>query len=103
VEVGRAQAEAEGIPCHTDKDSQVVLNGKPTGNQIAYQYFSNEGRNMLRKEVNEAFDRLEKRYNPIVLEVFQKIIYGNLICQCLRINHVDDRRRAQVYEGNSDQ
>lgn len=82
LEIGRAQAvqaEAAGIPCHVDMNplllkptsdtvSQVILNGKPLGNQSASQYFKKEGRDALRKEVNEAFDRLEKRYNPIVLE-----------------------------------
>ncbi len=82
LEIGRAQAvqaEAAGIPCHTDmnplllkpssdKICQVVLNGKPIGNQGAYEYFRKEGRDELRKEVNNAFDRLEKRYNPIVME-----------------------------------
>ena len=51
LEIGRAQAvqaEASGIACSTDmnplllkptgeKHSQVVLNGKPIGNQNAYQ------------------------------------------------------------------
>jgi len=82
LEIGRAQAvqaEAAGIPCHTDmnplllkpssdKICQVVLNGKPNGNQGAYEYFRKEGRDELRTAVNEAFDRLEKRYNPIVME-----------------------------------
>jgi adenosylcobyric acid synthase len=82
LEIGRAQAvqaEAAGIPCHTDMNplllkptsdrvAQVILNGKPVGNQHAQQYFRKEGREALRKEVCEAFDRLEKRYNPIVME-----------------------------------
>lgn len=82
LEIGRAQAvqaEAAGIPCHTDmnplllkpssdKICQVVLNGKPVGNQHAYEYFRKEGREELRKAVNQAFDRLSKRYNPIVME-----------------------------------
>lgn len=82
LEIGRAQAvqaEAAGIPCHTDmnplllkptsdKIAQVVLNGKPFGNQSAYQYSKKEGRDVLRKEVNDAFDRLEKRFNPVVME-----------------------------------
>lgn len=81
-EIGRAQAvqaEAAGIACHTDmnplllkpsgeKICQVVLNGKPSGNQSAYEYFRKEGRSELRRVVNDAFDRLEKQYNPIVLE-----------------------------------
>ena len=82
LEIGRAQAvqaEAAGIPCHTDmnplllkpsgeKICQVVLNGKPAGNQGAYEYFRKEGREELRKEVNDAFDRLQQRFNPIVME-----------------------------------
>lgn len=82
LEIGRAQAvqaEAAGVPCHTDmnplllkptsdKIAQVVLNGKPFGNQSAYQYFKKEGRAALRKEVNDAFDRLKERFNPIVME-----------------------------------
>ena len=82
LEIGRAQAvqaEAAGIPCSTDMNplllkpnsdhtSQVVLNGKPHGNQSAYSYFRKEGREELRKEVNAAFDRLAARYNPVVME-----------------------------------
>lgn len=82
LEIGRAQAvqaEAAGIPCHTDmnplllkptsdKAAQVVLNGKPHSNQSAHQYFKREGRDVLRNAVNEAFDRLEKQFNPIVME-----------------------------------
>lgn len=82
LEIGRAQAvqaEASGIPCHTDmnplllkpssdKTSQVVLNGKPIGNRDAYDYFRKEGRDELRQEVHAAFDRLAARFNPIVME-----------------------------------
>ena len=82
LEIGRAQAvqaEAAGIACHTDMNpillkpqsdhtSQVVLNGKPVGNQSAGSYFRNEGRDELRREVHAAFDRLVERYNPIVME-----------------------------------
>lgn len=82
LEIGRAQAvqaEAAGVPCHTDMNplllkpssdhtSQVVLNGRPIGNQDAYDYFRVEGREELRREVCSAYDRLATRYNPIVLE-----------------------------------
>ena len=83
LEIGRAQAvqaEAAGIACHTDMNplllkpssdhtSQVVLNGKPVGNMGAYDYFrKDEGREVLRREVHAAFDRLSSRYNPIVME-----------------------------------
>lgn len=82
LEIGRAQAvqaEAAGIDCSTDMNpillkpsgehtSQVVLNGHPSGNADAYQYFRKEGKDELRKIAHDAFDRLKKRYNPIVLE-----------------------------------
>jgi adenosylcobyric acid synthase len=58
LEIGRAQAvqaEAAGIPCHTDMNplllkpqsdhtSQVVLNGLPIGNKDAYSFYSEECR-----------------------------------------------------------
>ena len=83
LEIGRAQAvqaEAAGIPCHTDMNplllkpqsdhtSQVVLNGKHIGNKNAYDYWRKGGCDInFRKEVCEAFDRLAARYNPIVME-----------------------------------
>lgn len=82
LEIGRAQAvqaEAAGIPCHTDMNplllkpssehtSQVVLCGKPIGDRNAYEYFRREGREELRKTVHQAYDRLAARYNPIVME-----------------------------------
>lgn len=82
LEIGRAQAvqaEAAGVPCHTDMNplllkpssdhtSQVVLSGRPIGNRNAYEYFRREGREELRKEVHAAFDRLAVRYNPVVME-----------------------------------
>ena len=83
-EIGRAQAvqaEAAGIPCHTDMNplllkpnsdhtSQVVLNGKPIGNRDAYDYWrkTGEGGIDFRAEVCAAFDRLATKYNPIVME-----------------------------------
>ena len=79
LEIGRAQAvqaEAAGVPCHTDMNplllkpqsdhtSQVVLNGRPIGNRNAYEYFRKEGRDELRREVCAAYDRLAARYNPL--------------------------------------
>ena len=83
LEIGRAQAvqaEAAGIPCHTDMNplllkpqsdhtSQVVLNGRPIGNKNAYDYWRRGTSDIdFRKEVCQAFDRLSTCYNPIVLE-----------------------------------
>lgn len=81
-EIGRAQAvqaEACGLNCHTDmnpillkptndKSSQVVLNGKPVGTQSAIEYFMGNNKMELFKEAKSAFHRLNKKYNPIVLE-----------------------------------
>ncbi len=109
LEIGRAQAvqaEAAGIPCHTDMNplllkpnsdhtSQVVLHGKPLGNKDAYDYWR-EGRSQqpadsrvqrgsaslsgldFRHEVHAAFDRLAAQYNPIVMEGAGSIAEINL-------------------------
>ena len=83
LEIGRAQAvqaEAAGIPCETDMNplllkpssdhtSQVVLHGKPLGNQHAYDYWRRGTSDIdYRKEVCQAFDLLASRFNPIVME-----------------------------------
>ena len=106
LEIGRAQAvqaEAAGIPCHTDMNplllkpqsdhtSQVILNGRPLGNKDAYDYWRRQpsppklggvrgGLNEhidYRKEVCSAFDRLAARYNPIVMEGAGSIAEINL-------------------------
>ena len=67
-EIGRAQAvqaEAAGIPCHTDMNpvllkpnsdhtSQVVLNGRPVGNSSAYDYFRRGGLISDKKDIMAA-------------------------------------------------
>lgn len=82
LEIGRAQAvqaEACGIPCTTDmnpvllkptseKSSQVVLLGKPIGNQSAYDYFMGNNKEELFREAKAAYNRLSEKHNPIVLE-----------------------------------
>ena len=81
-EIGRAQAvqsEACGIPCHTDmnpvllkptsdKSSQVVLHGRPVGNQTAKEYFLGNNKLRLFEEALSAFHRLAEQYCPIVIE-----------------------------------
>jgi adenosylcobyric acid synthase len=109
LEIGRAQAvqaEAAGIPCHTDMNplllkpssdhtSQVVLHGKPIGNKDAYDYWrpsptpspgptpspspgGGGERIDFRQEVCAAFDRLASKYNPIVMEGAGSIAEINL-------------------------
>lgn len=82
LEMGRAQvvqAEAAGVPCESDmnpvllkptndKTSQVILNGKPVGNQSAYEYFMANDKQELFSAVKAAFDRLHGRFSPIVME-----------------------------------
>ena len=82
LEIGRAQAvqaEACGIACQVDMNPvllkptsnitvQVVLNGKPIGNQTAKQYFLEADRNMLFNEALKAYSRLADVFNPIVIE-----------------------------------
>ncbi|TAJ10744.1 cobyric acid synthase [Marinilabiliaceae bacterium JC017] len=81
-EIGRAQAtqaEACGIPCHTDMNpvllkptgetrSQVVLNGKPIGDRSAGEYFRSNNNQALFDEAFKAFERLRQRYSPLVME-----------------------------------
>jgi adenosylcobyric acid synthase len=103
LEIGRAQAvqaEAAGIPCHTDMNplllkpqsdhtSQVILNGRPIGNKDAYDYWRPTKKSPInptkpntpidfQSEVHAAFDRLSSRYNPIVMEGAGSIAEINL-------------------------
>lgn len=92
LEIGRAQAvqaEAAGIPCHTDmnpvllkpttdKSAQVVLHGEPAGNFSAFQYFGSGNRDLLFTEVKKAYHRLATRYSPIVMEGAGSITEMNL-------------------------
>ena len=82
MEIGRAQAvqaEAAGVSCHSDMNplllkpqsdhtSQVILNGRAIGHRDAYDYFRREGREELRSAVCAAYDRLQSRFNPVVME-----------------------------------
>lgn len=109
LEIGRAQAvqaEAAGVPCHTDmnplllkpssdKTSQVVLNGKPIGHRNAYDYFKTEGREELRTAVNAAFHRLAEKYNPIVMEGAGSISELNL-------RHTDLVNMSMAKEADAD-
>lgn len=80
LEMGRAQivqAEAARVPPQVDmnpillkptgeKQSQVVLNGLVHGNQTAMDYHLNKG--FYFKKACEAFDRLSRNFDRIILE-----------------------------------
>ena len=80
LEMGRAQivqAEAARIPPHVDmnpillkptgeKESQVILNGCVYGNHTAMDYHKNKG--FYFKKACEAFDRLDRIHDRIILE-----------------------------------
>ncbi len=92
LELGRAQAvqaEACGIPClsamnpillkpTSDQKAQVVLNGKPMGNQTAREYFMGTDRENLFEHVMKAWHSLAEKYNPIVMEGAGSISEMNL-------------------------
>ena len=92
LEIGRAQAmqaEACGIPCSVDMNpvllkptnhttSQVVLNGKPAGNQSARQFFNETDRDELFRQAMAACARLMNKYNPLVIEGAGSISEVNL-------------------------
>jgi len=110
-EIGRAQAvqaEACGIPCTTDmnpvllkptsdKSSQVVLLGKPVGNQSAYDYFMGNNKQELFKEARAAFDRLNQRYQPVVLEGAGSISELNLKHRDITNMRMAAHAQADVY------
>jgi len=82
LELGRAQAvQAEACdiePCSemnpillkptSNQNAQVVLNGKPIGNQSAKEYFLGTDRDALFAEAMKAYDKLAMQYNPMVIE-----------------------------------
>lgn len=111
LEIGRAQAvqaESCGIACSTDmnpillkptneKSSQVVLNGRPIGNQSAVEYFMGNNKMELFKEAKAAFDRLSLKYNPIVLEGAGSISELNLKHRDITNMRMADYANAATY------
>jgi adenosylcobyric acid synthase len=111
LEIGRAQAvqaEAAGLACRSDmnpvllkptsdKNAQLVLHGKPAGNQSAYDYFMGRDKVHLWEEVRSAFDRLSRQYNPIILEGAGSISEINLRQRDLANMQMALHARADVY------
>jgi adenosylcobyric acid synthase len=125
LEIGRAQAvqaEAAGIPCHTDMNplllkpnsdhtSQVVLHGKPIGNKDAYDYWRKRSERLevrseridFRAEVHAAFDRLASRYNPIVMEGAGSIAEINLKdCDLVNMSMAQHAKADVILVGDID-
>ncbi|HEY6900009.1 MAG TPA: cobyric acid synthase, partial [Puia sp.] len=111
LEIGRAQAvqaEAAGIPCHSDmnpvllkptgdRHAQLVLHGKPAGNQSAYDYFMGKDRTHLWEEVKKAYDRLASRFDPVVMEGAGSISEMNLWKRDITNMRIALHARADVY------
>ncbi|WP_218599248.1 cobyric acid synthase [Polaribacter sp. NJDZ03] len=82
LEIGRAQAvqaEACGIPPTVEMNpillkpssvnkSQIILHGKPIGNQTAKEYFLGDDKKHLFEEAKKSFKQLASKHNPIVME-----------------------------------
>lgn len=91
LEIGRAQAvQAEAsklapmvemnpilLKPSSENNSQVVLNGRPIGNQSAKEYFSTN-KSELFDEAKKAFHTLENSFNPVVMEGAGSISEMNL-------------------------
>ncbi len=111
LEIGRAQAvqaEASKVECETDmnpvllkpttdKSSQVVLHGKPVGSQSAYDYFTSNNKEKLFVEVCDSFDRLSKKYSPIVMEGAGSISEINLRSRDITNMSIAIHAKASVY------
>ncbi|MGV8092436.1 MAG: cobyric acid synthase [Mangrovibacterium sp.] len=92
LELGRAQAvqaEACGIPClsamnpillkpTSQQKAQIILHGKPIGDQTAREYFMRTDREFLFAEAMKAWRSLDEKYNPIVMEGAGSISEVNL-------------------------
>ncbi|HWV68822.1 cobyric acid synthase [Chitinophaga sp.] len=111
LEIGRAQAvqaAAAGVPCNTDmnpvllkptsdRNAQLVLHGKPAGNQSAWEYFMEDDKRALFDEVKGAFDRLSQRYNPVVMEGAGSISELNLRAKDITNMRIALHAGAAVY------
>ena len=111
LEIGRAQAvqaEACGIPCRVEMNpvllkptnyltSQVVLNGKPSANKSASEYFNDTDRDALFDEVMQSYDKLAEDYNPIVIEGAGSISEVNLWKKDIVNMRVALRSRAATF------
>jgi len=111
LEIGRAQAvqaEACMIDCSTDMNpillkpsgvnkSQVILHGKPIGDQTIKEYFLGNNKAHLFQEATIAFFRLQEQYTPIILEGAGSISELNLKDRDIVNMRMAEAAEAAVY------
>lgn len=111
LEIGRAQAvqaEACGILCDTrmnpvllkptsQQSSQIVLHGKPVGNQSAKEYFLGNNKENLFKEAKLAFDSLYQEFDVVVMEGAGSISELNLKHRDIVNMRMAQHANANVY------
>ncbi|MBQ4802770.1 cobyric acid synthase [Aquimarina sp. MMG015] len=111
LEIGRAQAvqaEACGIPPTVEMNpillkpssvnkSQIVLHGKPIGDQTAKEYFLGDNKKQLFEEAKKSFRQLASKHNPIVIEGAGSISELNLKHRDIVNMRMADAANACVY------
>ena len=111
LEIGRAQAvQAEACMVEPsvhmnpvllkptgELKSQIVLMGKPVGDQSAYEYFQENDRAELFEAAYQSFQELSKKNNPIVMEGAGSISELNLKKRDITNMRMALRTGADVY------
>lgn len=111
LEIGRAQAvqaEACQIPPSVNMNpvllkptgelkSQIVLMGKPVGDQSAYEYFQENDRSELFEAAYKSFQKLHENFNPVVMEGAGSISELNLKKRDITNMRIALRTGADVY------
>ena len=111
LEIGRAQAvqaEAAGIPCHTDMNplllkpqsdhtSQVVLNGKPIGNRDAYDYWKKPNQALPNGGMSDTQDSLHVIEHPSLREGLGRLDFRAEVCKAF--DRLSARYNPIVMEG----
>ncbi|GAF04164.1 cobyric acid synthase [Saccharicrinis fermentans DSM 9555 = JCM 21142] len=111
LEIGRAQA-VQAEACQTapsvymnpvllkptgEMKSQIVLLGKPVGDQSAYAYFKENDRAELFEAAVDSFQKLNAQFNPIVMEGAGSISELNLKKRDITNMRIALRTGADVY------
>lgn len=111
LEIGRAQAvqaEACQIPPSVNMNpvllkptgelkSQIILLGKPIGDQTAYEYFQENDRAELFEAAYKSFQKLNEDYTPVVMEGAGSISELNLKKRDITNMRIAIKTGADVY------